>query len=496
MKKLKIVSVSSEIAPFSKSGGLADVARSLPKSLKRLGHNVIIITPLYKKSTDIKKHQLKKIYNNITLHIHKNRELTVSYYKGCLMRGLPVYFVSCDKYFGKKKRIYGSDDENKRFYVFDIAALRLLQLLKFKPDIIHCHDWHSGLIPELMKKKFKGSETLTNAATVFTIHNLTFQFGHNWWGVDGPKRDRGITLLPDFRDQRHLERINFAKRAILHADIINAVSETYAQEIIKRSYGQDLHRILQNREHKLFGVVNGIDFNEFNPAKDPTLKAKYDYRKILRKNINKGTLQRRYNLKRDKRYFILVMTSRIAEQKGFDILMPIISALMRQNTELVIMGDGDKEYIKKINKYIKKYPGRMALTSFDKNKDKETMLYAGGDASLFPSRFEPCGIGQLKSLRYGCLPIAREIGGLSDTIEDYDVKDKTGNGFIFKEYDHSSLLVAIIRAYSHFQHRRAWRDLMVRGMKQSSSWELPAKKYVELYHKALKFKKDEHNKVG
>jgi starch synthase len=488
-KKFKIVSISSEVSPYSKSGGLADVARSLPKSLKRLGHSVIIITPLYKITVDIRKHKLKKIFHDIPLQFYKNRELTVSYYKGVLMKGLPIYFVSCDKYFGKKKRIYGSDDENKRFYVFNMAALRLLQLIKFQPDIIHCHDWHTGLIPELVKKKFKGSETLKNAATVFTIHNLTFQLGHNWWGIDGKKRDRGTTPLPDLKNQRHLERINFAKRAILQADIINAVSETYAQEIVKRSFGQDLNRILQNRQHKLFGVVNGIDYNEFNPAVDPGLKMNYDYRKILRKNINKDTLQRRYKLKRDRRYFIIVMTSRIAEQKGFDILLPIIPELMRQSIELIFMGDGDKEYIDKIKKVIKKYPNRIVMTPWEKNKNKETMLYAGGDASLFPSRFEPCGIGQLKSMRYGCVPIARGIGGLSDTIEDYVVDSKTGNGFIFKNYDSASVLVAIIRASSHFHHRRAWRDLVARGMKQSNSWELPAKKYLELYDKALKLKK-------
>ena len=488
MKKLRIASLASEVAPFSKTGGLADVARSLPKSLKRLGHDVIVITPFYKQLIDKEKYKLKKIFTDIPLHVPTETNLTVSYYQGELMKGLPIYFVSHEGYFGKRKTIYSSENDNRRFYVFDVAALKLLLLLQYTPDIIHCHDWHAGLVPELLKKQFADSESLAGAATVFTIHNLIFQLGHPWSDIPGPKRDRGLKPIPDIESEKEMERINPTKRAIMYADVINAVSETYAEEILQKHFGEDLHRILQNRKDKLFGVVNGIDYLEFNPASDTNIFKNFDYKKIHRKKLNKAEVQRRYKLPIDTDAFLIVMTSRIAEQKGFDILLPIIEPLMKLKIQMIFMGDGDKEYIKMINKLIRKYPAQIAFAPF--NNDHETMLFAGGDVSLFPSRFEPCGTGQLKSMRYGCVPVAREIGGLSDTVTDIDQDITTSNGFSFSTYDSRELLIAITRAYTYYQHHEPWRSLVVRGMQQSNSWELPARKYVELYKKALKFKKD------
>ena len=270
------------------------------------------------------------------------------------------------------------------------------------------------------------------------------------------------------------------------------MSETYAEEILNKNFGQDLHRILQNRKEKLFGVVNGIDYNEFNPANDPGLTANYSDASIRKKQKNKAVLQKMNGLEHDDQAFIIVMTSRIAEQKGFDILLPIIPSLMQLHTQLVIMGDGDKEYIKEINKLIKDYPNRIALLSFKESGLSETMLYAGGNVSLLPSRFEPCGTGQLKSMRYGCVPIAREIGGLSDTVIDFNPGDDSGNGFVFKEYASYNLLVAIVRAYAHFQHPRTWKKLVEQGMRQSNSWDLPAREYMGLYKKALQFHNEKH----
>lgn len=492
MKKYNIISVASEVAPFSKTGGLGDVARSLPKSLKRLGHSVTVITPLYKKLISADELKLEKVFENITVPIGKHTDTVVDYYKGELMPGLPIYFISCDRYFGHKKDLYGSPHENRRFFVFDSAALHLATLLSEKPDIIHCHDWQTGLIPELLKKQYKDHEKLKNASTVFTIHNLAFQFGHNWWEVRGSQRDRGIEPIPDLYDDAAMERVNFAKRAILHADVVNAVSETYAEEILEPRFGQDLHRILENRKKKLFGVVNGIDYNEYNPAKDPGLKKTYDYKTIAKKQINKPIFQKKHGLRKDIKSFVVIMASRIAEQKGFDILLPLIPSLMTlPNLQLMFMGDGDKEYVKHITKAMKEYPERIALIPFTENF--ETMLYAGGDVSLYPSRFEPCGTGQLKSLRYGCIPVARKIGGLSDTVEDFDHGEESGNGFVFEKYDSLALLVAITRAYAHFKHKPAWRKLVIRGMKQSNSWELPARKYEELYTMAIKFKQENGN---
>lgn len=490
MKALKIVSISSELDPFSKSGGLADVARSLPKSLYRLGHDVIAITPLYGKTIDRSKYQLEKIYSDVKLKIDKENTVTVSYYRGELLPGLKVYFVRCDKYFSRKKNYYGSSREAARFYLFDVAALKLISLLKFKADIIHCHDWHTGLIPYLQKKRFQRSQTLASAATVFTIHNLTFQAGMNWWEIPVKYRDKGKNVLPLFKDAK-LNYLNFAKRGILYADAINTVSETYAEEILKKNFGQDLHRILVNRRHKLFGVVNGIDYSQYNPKTDQGLEKNYTVETVHRKIVNKRYLQKIYHLPANDRIPMIGLTSRIAEQKGFDLVLDILPTLLLRDVQVIIMGDGDKEYLKKLNKIKRHYPEKLKVVPFDKKR--ETLVYAGSDLFLLPSRFEPCGINQMIGFRYGCVPIVRSTGGLSDTVANFDPADqkmKNGNGFTFKNYKAPELLAAVTRALETYKYRDVWKALVKRGMSASFSWELPAKKYLELYKKAKQFKNE------
>ncbi len=493
MKNLKIVSIASEVDPFAKSGGLADVARSLPKSLYRLGHEVIIITPLYGKVMDKDKFHLEQIYQDVNLHIDSNNTVKVSYYRGELLPGLKVYFVGNDKYFSRRKDLYGSTHENARFYLFSVAALKLISLLKFKADIIHCHDWHTGLIPYLKKTRFKASKTLAQAATVFTIHNLTYQLGSNWWEVPVKNRDQGKKALPEFSDPA-LEYINFAKRGILSADIINTVSETYAQEILRKHFGQDLHRILLNRQHKLFGVVNGIDYNEYNPKTDKGLHKNYTPETLAKKKNNKRYLQEHYQLPVKDNFPLIGLTSRIVEQKGFDLILEVLPTILLRDVQLIIMGDGDKEYLKKLNKLKKKFPEKLQIVPFD--SEMETSIYAGADMFLLPSRFEPCGINQLIGLRYGCVPIVRSTGGLGDTVDNFSPDEKPqGNGFTFKNYSNKELLVAITRALETYKYKEVWQDLVKRGMQASFSWELPAQRYLQLYKKAKKFK-DEENNLG
>lgn len=491
MKKFKIVSISSELDPFVKTGGLGDVARALPKSLHRLGHQVIVITPFYSRAIDIKEHNLKEVYADVLINIDKKNSVKVSFLRGELMPGLPVYFVKCDKYFGKKKNIYVSTRENARFYLFSVAALKLISLLKFKADIIHCHDWHTGLIPYLKTTRFKDSQTLKNAATIFTIHNLTFQFGQNWWEVPVKLRDKGKLALPDFKTAS-LNYINFAKRGIMYADAINTVSETYAKEILKKHFGQDLHRILINRQHKLFGVVNGIDYYQYNPKTDKGLVKNYTLETIHRKIVNKRYLQKLYHLPILDSTPLICLTSRLVEQKGFDLVIDVLPTLLLQDVQVIILGAGDKKYVQKLNKLAKAHPDKLVvIPSHQEVLKRETLVYAGSDFFLLPSRFEPCGINQLISFRYGCVPIVRATGGLSDTVINFDPKtDKKthGNGFNFQNYKTSELLVALTRALETYHHRQVWKDLIRRGMSASFSWDLPARKYLELYKKAKIFK--------
>lgn len=492
MKKLKIVSIASEVAPFSKTGGLGDVARSLPKAIKRLGHDVICVTPLYGQVTDKKKNNLKLIYENIEVYLNSKDVVKVNYWQGYLMKGLPVYFIESQKYFSKRKTLYGSTHENARFLIFDVAALKLISLLKYEADIVHCHDWQSGLIPFYLKTDFRYSHTLRKAKTVFTIHNLVFQLGMNWWEVPLEKKDYGKKRLPHITDPG-VEYINFAKRAIMSADMINTVSEQYREEIMTKKFGQDLDRILRNRENRVFGIVNGIDYNEFNPANDKGLFKNYDYKKIQGKKVNKKSLQKMFSLPQDEKIPIIGMVTRIAEQKGFDLLFDALDAIMVLNVQLIIMGGGDKNYENKIKNFIKKYPNKINAHLEFNTKDA-TKVYAGSDMILMPSRLEPCGITQLIAMRYGSIPIARHIGGLIDTTTDFNPATGKGNSFIFNKYNSSELLIAVTRAVVNYKHQHVWRDLATRAMRESNSWKIPATKYVELYKKAMKLNGHKHNK--
>lgn len=488
-KPLKIVSISAEVAPFSKSGGLGDVCRSLPKAIKRLGHEIIVITPFYGKVIDAELHDLKMIHEDVEIYLNSEDKIKVNYWKGYLMKGLPIYFIECKKYFSKHKKLYGSGCENVRFLIFDVAALKLISLLKYEADIVHCHDWHTGLIPFYLKTDFRYSKTLRNAKTVFTIHNLAFQLGQNWWEVPPDKKDNGKKRIPHITDP-DIEYINFAKRAIRTADAINTVSEQYREEIMTKNFGQDLERILKNRDGRLFGIINGIDYKRYNPMLDPGLEKNYNLKKIHRKKINKTYLQKKFGLPVDDEIPLFCATSRVTFQKGFELFLKIAVPLLDFDIQMIIIGAGDKKYIKELTKLAKKYPRKLVVVpSHEENQKYETLVYAGSDFFLLPSHHEPCGINQLIAMRYGCIPIVRKIGGLGDTVENFNPKRKTGTGFSFRKFDEFSFFAEIIRALENYKYKDVWKDLVIRAMEKSNSWEIPAQKYISLYKNLIRNKK-------
>lgn len=486
-KILRIAHIASEVDPFSKTGGLADVARSLPKAIKRLGHEVIVITPLHGKVIDKKGHGLKIIFDNVKIDLGEGESVQVNFWKGYLMEDLPVYFIENTRYFSRYKKLYGSSHENVRFMIFDLAALKLLSLLHFNPDIIHCHDWQTGLIPYFIKFDSQLAKSFKKSKTIFTIHNLIFQLGHNWWEIPVEKRDYGRRPLPSSLNPE-IENINFAKRGILNADIVNTVSEQYRTEIMTKKFGQDLHRILRQRQNRLFGIINGIDYNAYNPGNDSEIHKLYNFKKVSAKNENKKFLQHKFGLTVDERIPMFCATSRVTFQKGFTLILKIIDKLLRQDVQFIFMGDGDKQYIKDLKKVAKKHPKKLVWIPFNKNKKYETSLYAGADFFLLPSNHEPCGINQLIAMRYGCIPIVREVGGLYDTVSNFNPATNTGTGFTFKADDEFAFFEAIIRALENYKHRDTWRPLVSKVMQISNSWEIPAKKYVKLYRKALNIK--------
>ena len=482
-KKLKIVHISSEVEPFSKSGGLASITSSLPKIQEELGYDVTIITPFYEGI--VSKDDLIEESEMEIVSKEENYESKIL--RGKIGNDIPVFFVSSKKFFSKKHGLYGSDIDNSRFFFFDLAALDLIKKLGKAPDIIHCHDWQSGLIPYFLKGRYKTDDFWKNTATLFTIHNLVYQLGHDWWKISPKKKDDGHSILPLLKQTKKVENINFAKRAILNADTINTVSETYREEILTKDFGEDLHRILKNREDRVFGIVNGIDYKEYNPATDPGLFANYDHNSTERKSQNKEWLQKKFKLKIDPKIPVICMTSRIAEQKGFEIFLEALQDFLKQEIQFIIMGDGDKEITKILEKLQKKYPQKIVVTPFDAKY--ETSLYAGSDIFLLPSRFEPCGINQLIALRYGCIPVVHYIGGLADTITNFQPTKKIGNGFVFKDYSSIALTIALTRAVENYKYHDVWKSLTISALKEANSWKIPTEKYIDLYKKTIKFKK-------
>lgn len=486
-KRIKIIHVSAEVAPFSKTGGLGDVARSLPESLFKLGHDVRIVTPLYGKLIDKEEHSLKLIFKDVNLIIDSENSIKVNFWEGKLNGGLPVYFVEIKKYFSKHKKVYGSDKENIRFLIFNISVLKLLNLLEFSPDIVHCHDWHSGLIPYFIKNKTRYTKILLKTKTIFTIHNLAFQMGKNWFSIPLDKKDYGRKKIPLISDP-DIVNINFAKRAIMSADIINTVSEKYREEIMTKKFGQDLNRILKNRSSYLFGIVNGIDYDSYNPKNDQGLFCSFDMNSHKLKLENKKFLQKKMGLTINPNTPMICSTSRIAHQKGFDVILKLLPYLLRFDLQIIFMGDGNQEYIKEINSLNKKFPKKIIWKPFKENQDMETLVYAASDLFVLPSYYEPCGINQMIAMRYGCIPIVRETGGLYDTVNNFNPNSKTGTGFTFKYEDEFSFFWAIIRALETYKYKNVWNEIIERAMSQSSSWEIPAQKYIKLYKKAIKIK--------
>ena len=309
--------------------------------------------------------------------------------------------------------------------------------------------------------------------------------GRNWWEIPTDRKDYGRGKIPHLSDPR-LEDINFAKRAILSADIINTVSEQYREEIMTKKFGQDLQRILRNREDRLFGIINGIDHNTYNPEKDDSLYRQYTPEQLELKLENKKYLQQKIGLPVAD-VPILCTTSRVTFQKGFNLILGIIEHLLKLNIQIIFLGDGNEEYIKPLKKIQRKYQDKTIWLPFDQNK--ESLLYAAADLFLLPSNHEPCGINQLIAMRYGCIPIVRAVGGLRDTVENFNPSTGRGTGFTFKTEDEFLFYAAIIRALENYKHKKVWRNLVRRAMSQSTSWQIPAKKYVNLYRRALRSKK-------
>jgi len=482
-KLLHIASIASEVAPYSKTGGLGDVAKALPKALANLGHQVIIITPYY---GFIRKQNLKLESSPASYQeVVGQEKYNWGYKKLDFSQNLKIYFIANHELFGCHSRIYGYED-NMRFLFFNLAALRLLEVINFKPDVIHCHDWQTGLVPNILKDNLDAYPSLKETVTVFTIHNLAFQYEGDWWKTPDKYLDDGKNSFQEVSNAK-MKYINFTKRGVLYSDIITTVSERYAHEILTPEFGQGLEKYLDRRKDRLYGIINGIDYAVFNPSFDQNVYYRFDWNTLRRKRKNKLALQKEVGLEQKADIPLIGIVNRLSEQKGFNLIMETIDTLMRQDLQIVIVGSGDKEYIKFFRNIEKKHPKKIGIyTPF--TEEMASKVYAGSDIFLMPSRFEPCGLSQLISLRYGSIPIVHETGGLSETVTNFNPKTRKGNGFVFKIYTREDFLMALSRTLENYKYPQTWEFLTWQGMRQSYSWELPANKYLKVFKIAIKKK--------
>jgi starch synthase len=478
---LSVALIASEVTPFSRTGGLADVTSALPKYLRILGANVVVVAPWYGFM------DRQGIYADVVgeaVIAFEEEKFPVTFVRSVLPGNtlVPVYFVQQTDLFGNRDTIYGFPDDPKRFAVFSLAVFELFRLLGSAPDVLHCHDWQTGLIPNMLRTTFQRDTFWKNTVSVFTIHNLLYQSANMWYKVPADERDSGRGE-PDFTD---IATMNFAARGIRYSDIISTVSERYAQEILTKKFGEGLDPLLRRRRDRLFGIIHGIDYAVNNPSVDPNLSIHYDWNSLDKKAENKRQFQKEFGLDQSNAIPVIGMAHRFTEQKGFNLLMDILPTLLQQPVQLIVTGYGDKKYLSFFRQAIKKYPRKIAV-HFEFSGYMASRIYAASDMFLMPSRFEPCGMSQLISLRYGSIPIVHNTGGLADTVTDFDPRTAVGNGFVFHEYRGPDLLVALTRAMETYKYPRVWEHLTWQAMRQTFSWELPAEKYLELYQRARSY---------
>jgi len=476
---LKILIVSPEVAPFAKTGGLADVAGSLPKALTLQGNDVRVVLPRYKSISgftsvcdfpvQVGARKATCIVRQASIEA-KSREGT---------RYVPVYFLDNYHYFDRD-RYYAFSDEAERFSFFDLACLKMCEALDFIPDVIHCNDWQSGFIPLLIKLRAASNASWGGVGSCFTIHNLNYQGNF-------PRETLGLFGIGDeYFNPEGVEfygNVSFMKAGIVYSDILNTVSVTYSREIQTPEYGEGMDGILRKRSKDLYGIVNGLNYHEFNPRTDPRIFKTYGPSDLEGKRENKYALQRELGLTVcDKP--LLGVVSRLVDQKGLDIMLEAMPSILSADVQFVLLGTGDRYYEDAFLNLRNRYPEKvMVVIGF--NGILAQRIYAGSDLFLMPSRFEPCGLGQLIAMRYGAVPVVRRTGGLQDTVMDYDSATGTGTGFVFSEYTGEALAKAVKRALELYREPAVWANLVKQAMDQDFSWDRSAAMYTELYLEAL-----------
>lgn len=477
MESLNILFISTEAEPFAKSGGLGDVIGSLPRELIKLGADARVMLPLFKSIRH--KYQAKmKFVRDFTVMLSWRTQ-----YCGIFLmeyEGVTFYFIDNEQYFNRDA-YYGYYDDGERFAYYSKAALEALKWIDFKPEILHCSEWQTAMVPVYLKTLFRGDPDFIGLRTVFTIHNIEYQ----------GKFDRNI--LQDLLGIAETERgileydsaVNYMKGAVVTCDRLTTVSSTYAQEIMEPFYGRGLENIIRENRYKLSGILNGIDTNLYNPYRDPYIPVKFSKNSREKKTENKTALQEALNIEKNTEIPVIAMIGRLAEHKGIDLVTSVFDEMMKEKIQFVLLGTGESKYESFFREKADEYKGRMSA-SMEFSAELASRIYAGADLFLMPSISEPCGLAQMISLRYGTIPIVRETGGLKDSILPYNTETRTGNGITFGSVNAQDMICAVKRAIALYWDKDHWENLVANGINSDFSWKTSSKEYMKLYKELLK----------
>ncbi len=471
---MKILYAASEAYPFAMSGGLADVAGALPKALRKRLVGCRVVMPLYESISDELRANMNFI-TGITVPVAWRRQ-----YCGIFEAKVDgvVYYLLDNQYYFKRNSLYGFYDDAERFAFFSRAVLEMLQYIDYKPDIIHCNDWQTALIPVFLNTLYRENELHRNIRTVFTIHNIQYQGKYGYELIDD------VLGLPGGSSQviDYDNCVNFMKGGIQEADKITTVSPTYSREILDPYYSHGLDGILRDLQDKLSGIVNGIDTEVYNPATDPNIFENYDSQSIDKKTANKIGLQKEMGLPQREDVPVIGIVTRLVKHKGLDLVKHVFEDILNADVQFAILGSGEWEFETFFHEMSQKYPNKIAFKmGFIPALARK--IYAGADIFLMPSQSEPCGLAQMVALRYGTIPIVRATGGLADTISDSG--DNMGNGFTFQSYNAHDMLETVWRALKGYSDKQGWATLKKRAMECDNSWGKSAGEYIKLYKQIL-----------
>jgi len=482
-KKMSVLFATSEAMPFAKTGGLADVSGSLPKYLKKAGLDTAIIMPKYRQieEMDIKIKKIGEVMVNLSGTVFTG-EIEKSSLPGTRVK---VYFVKNDAFF-HRKGLYGEKsgdypDNSSRFIFFSRAVLEALKIIDKKPNIIHAHDWQTGLIPCYLKSFLYSNDTFYHGIkTVFTIHNLSYQ--GLFWHIDMPLTGLGWNYFTPEKLEFY-GKISFLKAGLLYSDILTTVSPTYSKEIQNTRLGCGMEGLLNKRNSELFGILNGADYSTWDPKKDKLIPKNYSKTNIKGKSENKSILLEKFGLLKDD-VPVISFIGRLVEQKGLELIKSALNSMAELPAKFIFLGTGNKNYEDFLSAMMRKYPDKISVM-LEFSEKTAHLLQAGSDILIMPSSFEPCGLNQLYSMKYGTIPVAYKTGGLADSIIDFRIDPKNGTGFLFSEYTEKAMLETLISAIKAYDNKKIWKKLVSNCMSQDFSWQKASEEYIKIYKKII-----------